>query len=90
MFIGWLEYEVTRDRVCEEDTRMQGDLWYRNRLQWIVELMDVFELSLPRIRGTIPWKAILTELERDQQENMRKALEEHFTLSIRSIRACTR
>lgn len=69
---------------------MKGDVLYLNRLQWVVELMDVLKVSLPQIRESIPWNTVLGELESiQQQENMRKVLEEHFTLSVRAMRGCT-
>lgn len=67
---------------------MERDFWYRNRLQWVVELMEVFKISLPQIRESIPWSIVLGDLESVQQEKMRKVLEEHFTASVRSMRGC--
>lgn len=80
---------MSKDRVLQEDTHMKGDAWYRNRLRWVVELMDVFKLSLPQIRESIPWSTILGELELGQQENLRKVIGEHYTSSVRSLRSCT-
>lgn len=88
-YVGYLEYEISKDRVFQEDTHVKGDVCYRNRLRWVVELMDVFKLSLPQIRESIPWGTVLATLELDEQENMRKVIEEHYTSSVRSMRGCT-
>lgn len=89
MYVGCLEYGMSKARVCPEDTYMKEKVLYRNRLQWVVDLMDVFKVSLPQIRESIPWNIVLGDFEAGQWESMPKVFEEHFTSSVRSMRGCT-
>jgi hypothetical protein len=74
----WLEHECSRPKRPPPN-RLQGEEWYEKRISWIVELMDVMQVTADQIVESMI-KIQITET-RSEKVNCTSIID-HFQTSV--------
>lgn len=76
-----VEYVKAEDSISDRPTK---DLCYLERMRWVCELFEIFDLSIPEIANQISHKISSAFLEPDQYDQVE--IRERFLASLRTTR----
>jgi hypothetical protein len=82
-YVIWLEHQYIRSKDTW-DTACEGEAWYKRRMSWFVELMQVMEVAPKTLIKTINNKIETIPCESDGLD--KEGLVSHFMASIQETR----